>query len=385
MAAGGGGGAQGDDKNAYNIIWIVTLVFVIGWVIWHFFSYQLKTAFLKIRLFEAMMISLFSEQGDLIQNYIHNLDVYSLDLQTAGFLSNLVGSYLMYPILLLLVCMVAHLLLSHTNVRYTKPHDMNSLVKQEQKNWPQISPVVNLDLVKEDISKGPWAMAMTPMQFVKKYKLISVEIVPDRKSPWKADGVYKMILDKEKARWILINQLGPLWPGIDKLPQHVLAVFAVLAARIEHDGDSARAMIRQLAASSAKGTVDYTGSMQLLNKYVQSKAVKRAIERHAYVYTVMATMLELARSDGVQAAADLLWVKPIDRKLWYMLNSVGRYVAVPEVAGPFSHWRTEKELGRSLSVPQVDMALKGLEEALTVIQYVPGEDEEIPLVESSAT
>lgn len=383
--AAGGGGAQGDDKNSYNIIWIVTLVFVIGWVIWHFFSYQLKTVFLKLRLFEAMLVSVFSDQGDLMQNYIQNLDVYSLELQTAGFVSTLVGSYLMYPVLGFLILMVMHLLLSHTNVRYTRPHDMNTLAKQEQKNWPQISPVVDLDLVKEDISKGPWAMAMTPMQFVKKYKLITVEIIPDRKSPWKADGVYKMILDKEKARWILINQLGPLWPGIDKLPEHVLAAFTVLAARVEHDGDGARALIRQLASSSAKGKTDYTGCMLLLNKHIQSKAIKRAIERHAYVYTLMATMLELARSDGVQAAADFLWLKPIDRKLWYMLNTVGRYVAVSEVAGPFSHWRTEKELGRALTVPQVEMALKGLEEALTVIQYVPGDDEEIPLVESSTT
>ncbi len=39
---------------------------------------------------------------------------------------------------------------------------------QKVANWPQITPVLDLDLIKTDIDKGPWAMAMTPMQFCKR-------------------------------------------------------------------------------------------------------------------------------------------------------------------------------------------------------------------------
>ena len=83
----------------------------------------------------------------------------------------------------------------------------------------------------------------------------------------------------------------------------------------------------------------------------------------------MASMLELARTDGVLASAEFLWLKPLDRKLWYMLNSVGRQTAVPEIAGAFAHWTAEKKTKRALRVPMVDEAAKSLEVAMKEIIY----------------
>ncbi len=52
--------------------------------------------------------------------------------------------------------------------------------------------------------------------------------------------------------------------------------------------------------------------------------------------------------DGVQASADFLWLKPIDRRLWYMLNTVGRQTPFAEVAGPYAHWLAEREMGKRI-------------------------------------
>ena len=88
----------------------------------------------------------------------------------------------------------------------------------------------------------------------------------------------------------------------------------------------------------------------------------------------MASMLELARTDGVLASAEFLWLKPLDRNLWYMLNCVGRQTPFPEISGPFAHWIVEKRLRRPLKVPMVAEAVDALDVALSDIIYNPEED-----------
>lgn len=122
------------------------------------------------------------------------------------------------------------------------------------------------------------------------------------------------------------------------------------------------------------GKLDFTGVSEAAMKYANDKAVQKVIGKHAYVLTVMASLLELARNDGVFATSDFLWLKPVDRRLWYMLNTVGRQTAVPEVAGVYAHWITEHKIQRPLLVPMIDEAVKGLEIALNEIVYEPEED-----------
>ena len=102
---------------------------------------------------------------------------------------------------------------------------------------------------------------------------------------------------------------------------------------------------------------------------------KWAGNRHAYVLTTMATLLQMARTDGVVATADFLWLKPVDRRLWYMLNSIGRQTVVPEISGPYAHWLAEKKIGRPLVAPMVKEAVTGLEAAVAEILYIAEGDE----------
>ena len=58
-----------------------------------------------------------------------------------------------------------------------------------------------------------------------------------------------------------------------------------------------------------------------------------------------------------------------------MLNSVGRQVPFPEVAGPFAHWIAERLVAHKLNVPMVEEAVKALEVAIKDIVYVPDDNE----------
>ncbi|MES2212027.1 MAG: type IVB secretion system coupling complex protein DotM/IcmP, partial [Pseudomonadota bacterium] len=200
--------------------------------------------------------------------------------------------------------------------------------------------------------------------------------VPDPKALWRDEGMWQMKLKKERAQIVFVRQVGPLWTGVNALNDYTKALFAIFAARIAHDTEPARQLLYQMARTYAEGEIDYTGTLPLLKKHFKNKAVQRVIQRHAYVYTIMAEMLALARTDGVQASADFLWLKPTDRVLWYILNCIGRQTVFCEVAGIWSHWIFERQLGRSISVPQVDCAVAGLEAAMAKISYVPTEKDE---------
>lgn len=382
MSKGGGGGGEQGDQNSYALLWIIAAVFVIMGVVWHFWSDKLKIAFVAIKKYETIAISYFIDNPnvDIALRGLSQaqIDPNKLTLEYASIISTFIGGYLMYPIIAMLVIMAIVMFKGHATMRFTKAYNMDTLVQQEKDNWPQIYPVANLNLIEEDNLKGPWAMSMNPMQFARHEKLLQVEMVADRKAAWKAEGIAKATLIKDVATQVFSAQLGPLWTNVESLPPHTKALYAAFLARTEHDTDACRAYLQKLARSSAKGTIDYSDTEELLKKYGKSKAAAMCQKKHAYVSTVMASMLLLARTDGVLASADFLWVKPLDRKLWYMLNCVGRQVAVPEISGIFAHWLAEKEMGRPLTVPMVHEAVMALELALNNMVYIPEEGENIP-------
>lgn len=71
----------------------------------------------------------------------------------------------------------------------------------------------------------------------------------------------------------------------------------------------------------------------VIEKYKNTELVQEVTAKHAYTLTVIASLLEKARLDGVVPASEFLWLKPVDRRLWYMLNCVGRQTPYAEVAG----------------------------------------------------
>lgn len=371
------GGPEGGDKNAYALLWMLAGFGVLGFLIWYFFSQQLKMAFLWVRRYEALGIGFFTDRVDVATQWLNRAYPADVTKESALKISQFIGDFLMVPAICLLLLMGVYLFKTHVAMRYTKKYSIDTLAKQEQQNWPQIAPVINLDLVAADIMKGPWAMAMNPMQFSKHYKLLTVELIQDRKAAWRQEGVPKATLLAEKAEQIFTAQLGPLWTGVEDLPAHTKALYAIFLARVAHEPEVARNYLGQLSRSAAKGSMDYSETNKLIREYGNSKGSQVCLSRHAYVYTVMASMLELARLDGVFASADFLWLKPVDRRLWYVLNTVGRQVAPCEIGGIFAHWLAEKEMHRPLSVPMVKQAVKALELALSTMLYVPEENEQL--------
>jgi len=404
MAASGGGQDQGADKNAYSIVWLLVLLFIIGGAIWYVFSDALKIGFIYLRVAELSVIHfvfsllpvdfpfvgdtfgrLFRETGiDLEAARL--VDAQTLTLEIAGALSDVAGQYLRYPIIVLLAFLSFFIFKVNVHLRLKKKFNMQSLAAQEQTNWPQIKIATKVDLVSEDIDSGPWAMTMSPIQFSKRNKLAIVTVNENASASFSKMKVAEFILklDKIRAERAFSVQLGRSWSGVAAMSPYRQAILAVFAARGCRNTKAANELMAQLADSGATGVPDCRGVSELWKKHASEKRVQDIFKQHAYEFTVFISMLLFAREDGVVASADYLWVKPLDRRLWYVINNVGRQTPSVEVGGIFSHWNYEMALRRALSAPRIEEAVNALESALSDVLYVPDPAEREALLKAAS-
>jgi len=362
------------DKSSTNILWGIIGIFALVIGVGYYFEEPLKRFYVALRTIEIQIANLYSDRLLGVQAELQGFDPMSLNMEAVTYLATSVGTVLGIPVAVILV-LLALQSMRNISFRFTRKHDMVSLYQQEKSNWSAIRSVSHVDLIKEDLDKGPWAMSTPAHQFCRENGLFEVELVPDPDSPWKRDPVAQVKVKRPDAMRIFSKQLGPHWHGTDYLPNHARALFAVFAARVNRDAKTARVLLDQFNLSFEAGKLDFSGVDKALKKYINHGDIKKVLDQHAFQYTVMASMLEKARQDGVVATADFLWLKPTDRTLWYILNSVGRQVAVAEVAGIFAHWKAEKELGRPLRVPMVLEAVNGLELTIKELKYKPTEAE----------
>jgi intracellular multiplication protein IcmP len=373
---------QGQD-NALDFLWIIGILIGIIYLGWYFGKAHIVSAVFFVRCYEIMaaefvldmlarvmlLVGLPALQSPLNEWLVfirQNNGAVGIDFSMLVNLSTAVGNYIRYPLTALMLGAAALLHFGSSSARVRRIFDNKSFRVAEQDNWPQIKPILGIDLVKQKLDDGPWAISLSPMRFCKKYELLDVE---------EKHGKYNVTLRRGAAYRLLSLQLGPKWYGAEKLPPYLKALFAIFAAKINGDKNSAESMLDQIAISSQGKQFNFNGIDELMHKYLNSKKVVKIISLHGYVTTVFASMLVGARSAGVLATAEFLWLKPIDRRMWYMLNSVGRQTAVAEISGAFAHWLAEKKLGLPLTAPMVEEAVRGLELALAEMVYKPDEEE----------
>ena len=401
MAGGGGGGqASPGDDSALNVIWGIVAMFAIGVLVWVTFSEHLKLFFIHIRKYELLVVNFIIQLLPLEIINLENikqevLDALSLAYQTtpddlslerAEYFSLMVGTYLRYPIILLLVYFAYYGFFKNISNRYRKRYDMHTLATQERCEWPQINPVIGLDLVNEPLNSGPWAMGKSPVDFCKEHKLIEITVEENKEFKVGAKVKFNMELNTEKAEAVFVKQLGRLWRSPEALPIHQRALFAVFLARGCREPKVAARLLKQINQSSNSKdpySLNFDGIDNVWRKYYNQRIIQDVIHAHAYEFTIFIDLLLLARQDGVLANADFLWLKPIDRLFWYILCSTGRQTYFAEASGAYAHFLVEKSLGRALSIPYVIEAVKALKLALNEIIYVPTEEEREKLLQKA--
>lgn len=203
-------------------------------------------------------------------------------------------------------------------------HTAQSLLDCQAQVFPAITPILHLDLNNTDPQE--WKSSIPPYEFALKNNLI------DKKS-----GLFLPQLAEEKFR----AQLGPKF-SIKELRPYEMVLAAVFSARLAKDAKTAQKLLDDLSRSCAGGQPpDYSLGIPLFQKHFQKQS--RPFRRvHHYTSTLLCSMFEAAKNRGVISPSFFLWLKPVDRTLWYALNRVGSQMPYTEAAGIWSHWKAEQ-------------------------------------------
>ena len=237
--------------------------------------------------------------------------------------------------------------------------------------YDEIKPVWGLNLLDKNPNEGPWASARKPHEVAAQHGLFKTAGDPDT-------------LDETKARNYFAGQLGRVYLGEESLSDYHKALLGVLLAYMERSNKKAtearRAISRSFDAKLKKHVPDYAAAIALYEQYKGSKYARHVFTRHAYVNTLMLGMYieaKQVRKIGVCPAHYFIWLKPLDRELYYALNNEGRDVAWTECAGIFNHTRYEIAMNQPLFQPFVDECVEAFkEESKKVIPDVAASDGE---------
>jgi intracellular multiplication protein IcmP len=223
-----------------GMIWTVAAIFVFGAITWYIFKTQIIGFYFTVKLWEIKILGLFTNNLMDVQTYIKGSNPDKLTFDDIVKVGEAVGDYLRYPLVLIIIVMAIIVFTANSTRIFKKIYSMKDLATVEKVNWPQITPIILQDLANKDIDKGPWAMALTPMQFCKKNNLLQeYRRAPVEGMSHKDRNKIEVSLKRGNATKIFAVQLGQLWPGINRVPPHVKALFGAFAARVNGDSQAA--------------------------------------------------------------------------------------------------------------------------------------------------
>ena len=165
--------SQGGD-NSMAPVWITVLLFFALYFVWKLGHPYIVSFVFQINLFEAKLIGILYDSTALRKeiSFMQTVDPASVTWGQMNEMTRAVGEYTRYPFGILLVLLAIGLYRSNITLRFRKTHSMKSLRTQEQFNWTGIMPVINQDIATTDPEEGPWAMAMSPLEFCRKHNLL---------------------------------------------------------------------------------------------------------------------------------------------------------------------------------------------------------------------
>lgn len=400
-----GGGGQPDHSEGSLILAILFLI-GIGLVfqflseyfvyVWYYIKYPLVKGlyyipeyikpylFFWIELIPQLKVpdlNYFSKS--LNQDFDKGLD-YIVAQRDLGFFNvahkSMIINYIILPFLAIPLLM---LIKSTSSIKtYNKSLSMAEFRIQEAERWPVIKPIIHLDhKTVNDINNGPWAMSMRPEVFYSQNDYLifldddnSVIELKDKKYLEEYMTDYNFTIDSNKIRESFLAQLGDPWEGINKLSIEEKHLLSILLPKINRDGDKTREMLNLYGNyyTSEKGRkirkeqkrlkkIIDKNMKEIFAKYFETKLIQSVIKRHHFKNTVFASLLEEARKDGVLSNGLFIWLKPLNRTLWFMMCSTGRKLPLPDAAGAWSHFLSEKALNAAITLPRITSSIDSVD------------------------
>lgn len=291
-------------------------------------------------------------------------------------------------------------------------NDVYKLIEIQARHFPASAIIKGKNLLATHPYVGPWATFTLPVDFALDNQLLwtskqsvteedqvdertmmpippftpAQKLMPFPQKRVLLPSHRYVLLHLDRANEAFAKQLGPQWAGPETLPPLERALFAALCAQANGAQDKAWKMIEQLAFSFKEGERDKQGKLvtphhantegtdKLLKEYANTPVIQAIEQLHAHTINVMVATLKAARKKGRLMHSNFLWLKPVNRTLWYGLCGQGGQSFYWEAAGAWAHAEIEELMGKKIIVPMVAGAVEALRELMSREHWIdPGE------------
>lgn len=365
--SGNNPGAPRDDE----LLWVLVGIFLLILGAWFVGHEKISAFVMKVRSFESYLLVFDSEAQEAIRQWIattHPKDATLEELWQSGLVA---GRSLRVVVGIVITGLFGYLIYRSPDRsgRYTKTYDTASLAAQESEEWKVIKPVLGLHIENVPLDDPFNGMRARPRDYGRKHGfIVRISSLGDKAYSTNVEVLdHRDALLLDRARAIFGKQLGRMWQGVNTLRPHERSLFAAFAAQINNDTKLAQQIIDDLAAAYLRARknkdikqINSVRAQKALQQYGNTKAVQKIVSRHAHVRTVLISMLEKARSNGVLPPNWFRWLKTVDRVTWYALNDLGLDVASVEAAGIRAHWLAESMARTPIVNPMIENAVVGL-------------------------
>ena len=403
-----------DNRDDHLFLWcaFLILVFVVLPALYIAHADSVNRPLLALAKAQIQVFTLFFDEAQTAWTRIAEADPASLSWETMQKVLHYTGSWIRWPFALLLVLFgVAATFMGRVG-GLVRRFNMESLLRNNAESFPCLRPVVGRGkylLSPESYDSGPWKIARTPAQFALENELL----LDAQGKPFTPEQALKnglpstelsawgnARLDEKKALAVLTEQLGKSFEGYEGFSPCRRALAVAFLAYANGDKKGCVSMLDMV--SSSYNEIDGNADCPVLTDTAFEKRLKKAWARHkdvlseknmashaAYELPWFMALLYRARQKGVLAGSQFLWLRPMDRPLWYTLNQCGGRAAWAEGFAAWAHYTAEEQEGKALTEPHVAPAVASLKEALSAQGwlteiFVPPMPETVPVPPADA-
>lgn len=131
----------------------------------------------------------------------------------------------------------------------------------------------------------------------------------------------------------------------------LLAAYAFGGREGKADYEKAAAQLNRSCAGQKNGIPNLTVAQWLYDKYRNNSQARKLFGVHHWEYTYLYALFKLAKRNGKITHTNFIWLKPQDRILFYVLNTVGRATPHTEAAAAFAQYDFEMQCARMRRLP----------------------------------
>ena len=375
------------DTQMFLIIAGVIVVFFILPMLYAAHAGSINAPFLAFAKLQLKAFLPFSEEVRRLWAELINCDPATLTRENITAILRYSGEWIRWPYALVLLLLGGLAVLYGRTADLTRRFSMDSLLKNNAEQFPCLRPVVDRGkylLSPESRDSGPWRIARTPVQFClengllvdKENKPVSAgKALKNGMSDENLEAYGAMEFSKENATKVLTGQLGNKFDCLLLLSECRFILAAAFMAYAEGDKKSCMDILDAVSCSYSEEngicSVNLLEQEDFLEKaeslIMKHRTVLKAplLLRHAaFELPWFMALLTRARQKGVLACSQFLWLRPLDRPLWYALNQCGGNTAWAEGLAAWAHYAAEEKAGTSLNKPHIAKAVHSLREAL---------------------